>query len=187
MRQALVALVLTVWMAPAGAASLDPDRIAAIDQAADAFLAKATEAHKTGQVPRQSDPGIGQLLDTVFSTDDLSHGPVDYGDFGKLSHWAGRVGTVGKVYTSAAREVHDVGVFGAEIGRFYDASVMIMQAMTDCMTAELSAHAGAKLSPADQQGLSRLRSAVSETVRSLLKHFVPPALALDGCNSVCRG
>ena len=187
MRQALVALVLAVWIAPAGAASLDPDRITAIDQAADAFLAKAAEAHKTGQVPRQSDPAIGPLLDTVFNTDDLSHGPVHYSDFGKLSHWAGRVGAVGKVYTSAAREVHDVGVFGVEIGRFYDASVTIMQAMTDCMTAELSAKAEAKLPPTDQQGLSRLRSAVSETVRSLLEAFRAPGLSVGWVHQRLQG
>jgi clan AA aspartic protease (TIGR02281 family) len=174
----LLAALLAAWIAPAGAASLDPSRIAAIDRAADAFLAKATEAHKSRRVPRQSDPEIGPLLDTVFNTDDLSHGPVDYADFPRLSDWLGRITSVGKVYTSAAREVHDIGVFGAEIGRFYDASVTILQAMTDCMAAELNAHPEVKLSSADQQSLPRMRSAISETLGLLLDMFRAPGLSV---------
>src|SRR5580700_1406705 len=115
MRQALVALVFAIW----------------IDQAADAFLAKAAEAHKTGQVPRQSDPGIGPLLDTVLNTDDLRHGPVDYGDLGKLSDWLKRIVAVGRVYLAAGRTVHDIGLFGPEIGRFFDAAVNVTQAIAD--------------------------------------------------------
>jgi len=78
MRRILAACMLAFAAStPVNAASLDPNRIAAIDQAADAFQARAAEARKTGLVPRQSDPAIEPLLDTVFNTDDLSHGPID--------------------------------------------------------------------------------------------------------------
>jgi hypothetical protein len=72
----LIAFALVLAAAAASAASLDPERIIAIDQVADNFLAKAADAHKNGAVPRQSDPGIGVLLDTVFDTNDLSHGTL---------------------------------------------------------------------------------------------------------------
>jgi clan AA aspartic protease (TIGR02281 family) len=178
MRQALVALVFAIWIAPAGAASLDPDRIAAIDRAADAFLAKAAEAHKTGQVPRQSDPGIGPLLDTVLNTDDLRHGPVDYGDLGKLSDWLKRIVAVGRVYLAAGRTVHDIGLFGPEIGRFFDAAVNVTQAIADSVMAELDAHPDAKLAPDDQRSLSQLRAGIGGTLVEMIDLLRSPGVSV---------
>ena len=161
MRRVFAALALVLCMAAAHAASLAPERIAAIDRAAAAFQAKAAEAHKTGMVPRQSDPAVGPLLDTVFDTGDLSHGPVSYDDFGKLDHWLGRINAIGGVYLSAARAAHDFGLFGTEIGRYYDAALSVMQAIIDCQMAQLDAHPDAKLSSADLQRLDRLRDSLA--------------------------
>src|ERR1700733_10118634 len=116
MRRLFALSLLLFAAATAQAASLDPNRMAAIDQAADAFLAKAAEAKKSGQVPRQSDPAIAPLLDTVFDTNSLSHGPVDYADLDKLQDWLARVAAVGGVYVAASRVVHDAGLFGPEMG-----------------------------------------------------------------------
>jgi hypothetical protein len=165
-RLAILCLITLSLAAPAGAASIDPNRIAAIEEAANAFLARAAEARKSGQVPRQSDPDVGALLDTVFDTSDLSHGPVPYADLGKLDDWLARIVLarivkVGSVYVAAARGVHDFGLFGIEIGRFFDASVAVQRAIADCVMAELDAHPDEKPSPTDLRKLTQLRGAIS--------------------------
>jgi clan AA aspartic protease (TIGR02281 family) len=160
----------------ANAAAIDPARIAAIDQAADAFLAKAVDLSRNGMVPRQSDPGIGPLLDAVFDTRDLSHGPVPYADLGKLEHWLTRLNAVGGVYQAAARKVRDVGLFGAEIGRYYDAALTVVQAIVDCQMAELDTHPDAKLSPTDLQQLALLRGSVVGVFAAMIDALRSPGL-----------
>jgi clan AA aspartic protease (TIGR02281 family) len=178
MRRFLIALGLILFVAAASAASVDPDRIAAIDRAAEAFVAKATEARKTGMIPRLSDPDIGPLLDTVFDTGDLSHGPVPAADFDKLSDWLTRINAVGKIYLSAAREAHDMGLFGAEIGRYYDAALSVLRAMVDGMMAELDAHPGASPSPEDQRKLARLRGSVAGAYGEMIAVFRAPGISV---------
>jgi clan AA aspartic protease (TIGR02281 family) len=133
---------------------------------------------KTGQVPRQSDPGIGALLDTVFDTADLSHGTLPYADLDKLSDWLSRIVSVGRIYLSAGRAVHDLGLFAPELGRFFDASIGVMQAITDSMMGELDAHPGAKLSPTDQHKLTELRTAISGALGEMIDLFRAPGLSV---------
>jgi clan AA aspartic protease (TIGR02281 family) len=181
MRQALAALgliALACCAAIANAASLEPDRIAAIDQAADALLAKAAEARKTGMVPRQSDPDIRGLLDTVFDVDELSHGPVSYADLAKLDDWLSRIVAVGRIYLAAGKTARDFGLFGIELGRFFDAAVVVQRAIADCVMAELDAHPGASLAPADVQKLARLRVAISDSLNEMIGLFRVPGISV---------
>jgi clan AA aspartic protease (TIGR02281 family) len=181
MRQALAVIGLIAWIccaATANAASLEPSRIAAIDQAAAAFTAKAAEARKTGMIPRQSDPGIRDLLDTVFDTDELSHGPVPYDDLGKLDDWLSRIVAVGGIYLAAGRSAHDFGLFGVELGRFFDAAVTVQRAIADCVMAELDAHPGASLTPADVQKLARLRAATGAALEEMMGLFRAPGISV---------
>jgi clan AA aspartic protease (TIGR02281 family) len=176
----LLCLIASVACAQtARATALDPSRLAAIDQAATQFSARVAEAHKSGGVPRQSDPAVGELLDTVFGTSDLSHGALPYGDLGKLSDWLGRVVEIGRVYLSASRAVHDFGVFAPELGRFFDASVALEQAIADCTMAELDAHPGANLSPADQAKLAQLRGALGGALNESIGLFREPGISVD--------
>jgi clan AA aspartic protease (TIGR02281 family) len=172
----LFALCLLFFGAAAQAASLDPSRMAAIDQAADAFLAKAAEAKKSVQVPHQSDPAIAPLLDTVFDTNSLSHGPIDYADFDKLEDWLTRVAAVGGVYVAASRTVHDAGIFGPEMGRFIDAAVRVMQGIADCITTELDANAGQQLSPADLHKIEQSRIATTGSLENFIEAYRGPGL-----------
>src|SRR5271155_1678977 len=98
MRRLIAVLALVCCATAADAAALDPDRIAAIDQATGQFLARASSAAKTGQVPRQADPEVRPLLDTVFDTSELSHGAPPPSDFHKLNDWLGRIVAIGKIY-----------------------------------------------------------------------------------------
>src|SRR5579862_7841404 len=158
MRRLLMAVLLALSLAaPARAASLSVDQMTAIDTAADAFLAKAADAKKTGMVPRQSDPAVAALLDTVFDTGALNHGPLDFGDLGKLEDWLDRLNAAGLVYQTAARQAHDVGLFSAEIGRFLDAALAVLQANVDCDVANSQAHPDAKPSVKEQARLAKKR------------------------------
>jgi clan AA aspartic protease (TIGR02281 family) len=177
-RTLILFLLLVALSAAAIAAPLDADRIKAIDEAASAFQARAAEAHKTGQVPRQADPGVGALLDTVFNTDELSHGTPPYGDVDKLSDWLAHIVAVGRVYLTAGRAVHDLGLFGPELGRFFDASVAVMQAITDSTMAELDAHPGAKLSPVDHRKLTQLRAAIGGALSEMIDLFRAPGFSV---------
>jgi clan AA aspartic protease (TIGR02281 family) len=183
----LLTLALVLCTVTASAASLDPSRVVAIDQAADAFLTKAAEAHKTGQVPRQSDPGIGPLLDTVFDIGDLSHGVLPYADIAKLSDWLSRIVAVGRVYLKAGHAVHDIGVFGPEIGRFFDASVAVMQAIADTTTTELDTHPGARLSDGDLRKLAQLRGATGGALDELIGLFRAPGLGIGWAQERLQG
>jgi clan AA aspartic protease (TIGR02281 family) len=173
----LFALGLFLFAAvTAQAASLDLSRIAAVDQAADAFLAKAADAKKSGQVPRQSDPAIAPLLDTVFDTNSLSHGAIDFADLDKLQDWLARVAAVGGVYVAASRTVHDAGIFGPEMGRFIDAAVRVMQAIADCITAELDTSAGQQLSPAELRKIEQSRTATTGSLENFIEADRGPGL-----------
>jgi clan AA aspartic protease (TIGR02281 family) len=169
MRRLLIANLLALSLAaPAVAASLSADQMTAIDKAADAFLAKAAEAKKTGMVPRQSDPAVAALLNTVFDTSALGHGPLDFGERDKLGDWLDRLNAVGAVYQSAANRAHDVGLFSAEIGRFFDAGLAVMQASVDCDVANSAAHPDIKPSAKDQARLSKKREDVTASLAKMI-------------------
>ena len=180
MRRLAIAILLALSLAaPAMAASLGDDRMAAIDKAADAFLAKAAEAKKAGMVLRQTDPAVAPLLDTVFDTGPLGHGTIDFADEPKLIHWLNRLDEVGGVYTGAARATHDTGLFGAEIGRFLDAAASVIRAMVDSRMAQIDAHPEVKPSAADQQNLARLRAETAKTFGSMVETIEAPGITVN--------
>lgn len=179
MRRHLIALLLVLSLAsPAWAVPLADDQIAAIDKAADAFLAKAADAKKTGMVPRQSDPAVGALLDTVFDTTALNHGTIDFADEPKLMHWLMRLNAVGGVYVSAAHVARDTGLFAAELGRYLDAGASVMRAVVDSQMAQIDAHPDVKLSAADQQNLAKLRADTVKAFTSMVETMEAPGITV---------
>lgn len=178
-RLAIATLLALSFSAPAMAASLSADQMVAIDKAADAFLAKAAEARKTGMVLRQTDPAVAPLLDAVFDTGPLGHGTIDFADEPKLTHWLNRMTAVGGVYTGAARAAHDTGLFGAEIGRYLDAATSVMRAMVDSQMAQIDAHPEVKPSAADQQNLARLRTETAKTFALMVETIEAPGITVS--------
>jgi clan AA aspartic protease (TIGR02281 family) len=171
------ALMLSI-AAGANAASIEESRIAAIDQAAKDFLARVAGARKSGGMPRQSDPAIGALLDTVLDTSDLSHGPVPYDDLERLYRWLNQIAAIDIAYITAGSAAHDIGIFSPEIGRSSDAEVAVAQAFADCMMAELDTHPGATMSPADQHKLVQLREKIAGVFNSLIELLHTPGLTI---------
>jgi len=177
----LLAGLLTVLclLGAAHAASLSPERIAAIDKAAGDFLARAAAAKKSGLVPRQADPAIGPLLDTVLDTRDLSHGALPYADYDRLADWKERIIKVGQVYLYAARQLRDFGIFAVETGRYIDGVVVVLQAMADTMAVAADGHAGA-LSAAEQKKAAELHTAIVSNLSEIVgKELRVPGVTVD--------
>jgi clan AA aspartic protease (TIGR02281 family) len=173
----LIALALAV---PVQSASLDQQRIAAIDQAAKDFLAKVAEAHKTGLVPRQTDPTVAPLLDTVFDTGDLSHGPVPYEDFDRLHDWLKQIAAVGGMYGATSRAIRDFGILAPELGRFFDAVVEVTRAIADSMAAELlEGQLGKKPSAGDLRLLTQTQTEATGNLIQLVRALRAPGVTLD--------
>ena len=178
MRLVLAALLLAASLAAARAATIEQSRIDAIDQATAAFLARAAADKKAGLVPRQSDPVVGPLLDTVFDTGALGHGPIEYADLGKLNRWLGHIAEIGRVYTAAARQNRDAGIFAAEIGRFSDAGVAVVGAMADCVMAERAAHSDSTPTAADEARLTKLRDNAIGAIAGIIGMLRAPGLTV---------
>jgi len=173
----LIALGLAVSVQ---AASLDQQRIAAIDQAAKDFLAKAAEARKTGLVPRQTDPTIAPLLDTVFDTGELNHGRMPYEDFERLHDWLKQIAAVGGIYSATSRAIHDFGILAPELGRFFDAVVEVTRAIADSMSAELlEGQSGKKPSAGDLRQLAQTQTEATGNLIQLVGALRVPGVTLD--------
>lgn len=169
MRRLLMAALLALsFAAPVRAASLSADQLTAIDKAAEVFLAKAADAKKTGMVPRQSDPAVAALLDTVFDTSALSHGAILYTDYAKLDDWDTRIVKVGQVYVEAAARLHDLGIFGTEIGRYLDADVAVMQTMAETLQTELDSHRGETLPAPLLKQQNEMRATITKSLTQII-------------------
>ena len=99
----------------ATAAGFDAAKIADIKTAGAAFLALGKDAYKTGQPPRQSDPAVAKLLDTLFGTDACLNGPpaVTFAQFLAVNDWLSQVVNVGLVYVTAGTGIADLAGLGA--------------------------------------------------------------------------
>jgi len=116
------------------ALAFDAGTAAAIDNAADAFVAMAGDSANTGKVPRQTDAAAKPLLDRVFDTSEIQHGVQPISALADLSKWTMAVVKVGTVYTLAGAGIsklegvpndpaileklnHNAVVFPTEMGR----------------------------------------------------------------------
>jgi hypothetical protein len=98
----VVAFIATI----SGAAALDAGKIAAINKAAESFVALAKDS---ATPPRQSDPAVKLLLDKVLDTTELQNGPtLPIAALENLNAWNFAVIKVGLVYVLAGTGVTDV-------------------------------------------------------------------------------
>ena len=189
-RAVAVAIALAVAGA-AAAAPLDPAKIAAINKAAETFLAIGKDAYRTGKPPRQADPEVAPLLDTIFDLDPVNvGGPVPLADFDKLADWVAAVAAVGMVYTFAGTGIADMArppddkqreqmsrnaiAYSAELGRFYDAALQLQRAGADCFMAEIGVHPDQFGSPPAKAFLDANRSAFAQTIGGVIRNFLAP-------------
>jgi hypothetical protein len=188
--QAFCVVVIAVAGAAAHAAQLDAAKIAEVKQAAAAFLALGKDAYKTGKPPRQTDPAVKKLLDTVFDTSTLDGSPpLTFAQFLLVNDWLLQVVTVGIVYVTAGTGVENlltapsvtpqqqqamnanVVAFGPEIGRYYDAQLAVTRVEIDLAMDEVAAHPDQFKSGPRAQGVDQMRSGLAETLNGVLTTF----------------
>jgi len=194
--RALCVLAIAAPGAVAAASpAVDAGKIAAVDKAAEAFLALAKDAYRTGQPPRQSDPAVKPLLDTVFDTADLNaQGPLPIADLTDLSDWTLRTVAVGGVYVLAGTGIpdlvhagsldakaqqqilHNTVAFAPEMGRYIDSEIQLEQALIDSVLAEMAAHPEKFRSPKSESGLAKMRAGLKQTLSGALTTFLTPGL-----------
>jgi hypothetical protein len=170
-------------------ARITSDKIAAVDKAADAFLALAKDAATTGRPPRQGDPAVKALLDVVFDTAGLNDGdPLPYSELSKLNRWMLRVNAVGTVYILAGtgltddpfhpprpndQQEHQIGknivTYAPELGRMYDAVLQLQRALMDSYIADRAANPDRSGTQRGAQELEQMGGFMKKTVSSTLK------------------
>jgi hypothetical protein len=172
----------------AAAAGLDAAKIAEIKKASDAFLALGKDAYKTGQPPRQSDPAVKQLLDTIFDTSVLNGSPpTAFAQFLDVNNWLLQVVNTGLIYVTAGTGIADfssvtsvsvkaqaqmnanVIAFAPEMGRYYDAQLAVSKVEIDLIAAELVAHPDAYKSRTKAEGIAKMRSGLAQTLAGVIE------------------
>jgi hypothetical protein len=177
----------------AAAAGFDAAKIADIAKAAEAFKALGKDAYKTGQPPRQSDPVVKKLLDTIFDVSVLTGPPpVTFAQFLDVNNWLMQVVNTGLVYVTAGTGIADLAsltgvtpkqqtqmnanviAFAPEMGRYYDAQLGVTKVEIDLVTAELAAHPDAYKSGTKAQGVGEMRAGLAQTLAGVIETFQLP-------------
>ncbi len=89
-------------------AKIEPARLGEIRRAVSEFLDLARDSHTTGQPPRQSDPAVKALIDTVFDTSDLDGATLAATDIGRALDWFATGDRIGVVYILAGTGVAEI-------------------------------------------------------------------------------
>jgi hypothetical protein len=163
-------------------ARIEPARLARIRRAVSDFLALARDSHTTGRAPRQSDPGVMTLLDTVFDTSELDGATLAASDIGRALDWFAAGERIGVVYmlagtgaddmsklsddaASQQRTHRNVATFAVEFARFLDFQVKLAGAMADAALKRMAEAAPQELeSPDVKRAFTDVRSTLADTM-----------------------
>jgi hypothetical protein len=197
MRRLIGAFWLIALVAGAGAAEaagFDAAKIADLTKATGAFVALGKDAYQTGKPPRQTDPKVKQLLDTILDTSALSDPSLSFAQFLDVNNWLLDVVKVGLVYVTAGTGLADflntptvtseqqaqmnanVIAFAPEMGRYYDAQLAVSKAEIDLVVAELAAHPDPYKSGTKAQGVAEMRAGLTQTISGVLETFQLPGI-----------
>jgi hypothetical protein len=173
---------------------LDAERTKHIDEAIETFLASSRTSHRTGTVPRQSDPAIDRTLSVIFGASDLAAEPLAPAEIDKALTWLKAADRVGAVYLLAGTGYDDfakvppsaalqrrlrgnVVAFADEFGRYADFQMVLLAAVANAqMRAASGGRTGAIEASADE-----IREQFIQAFRSNLI-----ALVYDGHNDGWR-
>jgi hypothetical protein len=172
--------------------------LGAIQKSADQFVALGRNAYQSGQVPRASDANVKALLDVVLDTSDLALAPPSpFDQIANLSNRLLAITHVGLVYTLAgtgfaslddlakatdinkltAQVNHNTVFYAVEMGRYFDAQLVVSGAMIRCVAAKM--HSDPKGFDNDQsrRGVAGMQSGVTQTVNGVLQTLGVPGLS----------
>ena len=163
----LVAAAAFAFVAGATSAAMDPAKVAAAKKAGDEFIALAAGSDKSGQVPRQADPNVKTLLDTVFDRTALGPTVLPINESGKL-------GEDQKAMDQAER---NIGAFAPEIGRWFDYQMAIQGAVADSTIGFLAtAKKNVMDNPQVKAGLADVRGGLTGAMRGVLQMMASDTL-----------
>jgi hypothetical protein len=163
-------------------ARIEPSRLTEIRRAVSDFLALARDSHTTGRPPRQSEPAVKTLLDTVFDTSDLDGATLAASDIGRAMDWFNTGERIGVVYMLAGTGVgeisrlpddprmqqrthRNIAEFAPEFARYLDFQIKLAGAMAD---AVLKRNAGAAPDELGQPQVKRELAEVRATLRDAM-------------------
>jgi hypothetical protein len=195
MRRVCQAAVTLFALGCGNAMALDAATVAAIDKAADAFVALAGDSAKTGQPPRQTDPAAKPLLDRVLNTSEVQHDVVPISELVGLSTWTLAVVKVGLVYTLAGSGMtkveaipndpaiieklnHNAAVFAPEMGRYLDAVMWLEGATIDTVMVFLSTASQSELERT-KKGVAQIRSGAFQSLGGVISTLPTSGIADD--------
>jgi hypothetical protein len=166
-------------------------------KAAGDFAALSKDAYRTGNVPRQSDPSAGPLLDAVFNIDLLkSKTTLEKADLGSLADWSAAQGKVGSIYIFSGTGIsdpsratndpalrqqvdHNTAQYAPELGRYMDAELLLQGAMLAVI--EANGTSGDHDNASVKSGIENVRGGVTTTMSGVISTF-----AVDGINDDWR-
>ena len=187
---------LVAYAGVAAAGTLDDATIAAVDTAATVLTAMGKDSFKPGnKPPRQSDPAVKSLIDTVFDTGGLmALAPIAFPDLDKLNDWSLKVVGVGSVYVFAGSGIADPSQlrdiddklqqrlerntvdYAPEMGRYLDSSMQVTQALVTAVMTEMALKPTEFKNPQVQTGLARIRSGLKQTLNGVVTSLLTPGL-----------
>jgi hypothetical protein len=185
--------------APA-AAQIDAGKLAASKTASTNFLALAKGSETSGNAPRESDPAVKRLLETVFdSTDVQAAKSVTFQQLGPLTERMMNGVRVGVAYMLAGTGTTDLSQiaadaegavkvnlnvikFAPEMGRFFDFQLYVQGAVADGTMARLASAKPEELArPNFQSGLADIRQGSARAVAGAIE-----TLAVNGITEEWR-
>jgi hypothetical protein len=187
----LAALFLSV--APANA-EIDQQKIAAAQKAAADFVKLAGNSARTGKPPRESDPAVKALLDTVLDTSAMSS--PEFSDIPRITQWLANADKVGIVYMMAGtgtrnlaaasnpkiadRIGKNIAEFQDEYGRFVDFQLALSGFTLDAVRAKMaSASEKERKDPKFRGGFMQASSGIVQTVAGTLSTFTAEGITDD--------
>jgi hypothetical protein len=196
----ILGLLCALTFAAPTLAQVDPAKLPAAKKAAADFVTMAKGSENTGQVPRERDPAVRTLLETVCDARDVDAAKSI--SFQALSPLSDRLMTglqVGTVYMLAgtgATEIAKLATdqaaiqkvdqntvrFAPELGRFFDFHMKMQGGIIDAVMVRLATAKPEELSrPNFQSGLADVRGGSARSVSGVID-----TLTLEGMSDEWR-
>jgi hypothetical protein len=185
------ALVMAV---SAASAAMDQQKLAGAQKAAAAFVKLAGNSARTGKPPREADPKVNALLDTVFDTSAIT--TPEFSDIPRITQWLANADRVGTVYMLAGTGTNNLAAaanpkvgerigkniaeFQTEYGRFVDFQVALSGFTLDAVRAKMdSAPEKERKNPKFQAGFMQVTGGIAQTFLGTLSTFAGEGITDD--------
>jgi hypothetical protein len=190
---ASLAAAVCLTVAPASA-EMDQKAIAAAQKAAADFVKLAGNTARSGKPPREADPAVKALLDTVLDTSAMTS--PEFSDIPRITQWLANADKVGLVYMMAGtgttnlaaarnpkvadRIGRNIAEFQDEYGRFVDFQLALSGFTLDAVRTKMAAATEKeRKDPKFRTGFMQASSGIVQTVAGTLSTFTAEGITDD--------